>query len=327
MKAFVDTNATNDPSHIWPANHGFGDWCPPVYGDGVNGGLGSPGIGNCTSEVSLVNTALSYLQAVDVAKAATALGYPADAAHFTALAQDIKDAFNATFLNASHDGYADGRQVTSILPLAFGMVPADDVTAVGNKLVSTIVDADNGHLDTGIFGTRYLVDALASIGRIDVAMTVLDETSYPGFGYEIDQGATTDWEQWTYRSNMESHDHAMFSGINASLYTKLAGITPTDPGYATVAIAPQVPPTLNHVSASIDTVRGAVASTWTKQSGWFDLTATVPVNASATVAVPLFGGPASRIHADHGATLVRIVGDTAIYAVGSGAWQFRTPLS
>jgi hypothetical protein len=24
---------------------------------------------------------------------------------------------------------------------------------------------------------------------------------------------------------------------------------------------------------------------------------------------------------------VRIVGDTAIYAVGSGAWQFRTPLS
>jgi hypothetical protein len=327
MKAFVDTNAANDPSHIWPANHGFGDWCPPVYGNGVNGGLGSPGIGNCTSEVSLVNTALSYLQAVDVARSATALGYPADADHFTALAQDIKDAFNATFLNAAQDGYADGRQVTSILPLAFGMVPAEDVSAVGDKLVSTILDTNNGHLDTGIFGTRYLVDALASIGRIDVAMTVLDQTSYPGFGYEVGQGATTDWEQWTYRSNMESHDHAMFSGINASLYTQLAGITPTDPGYATVAIARRVPPTLDRVSASIDTVRGTVASTWAKQSGWFDLTATVPVNASGTVAVPLFGGSADHVQADHGATFVRVVGDTAIYAVGSGSWHFRTRLS
>lgn len=97
-------------------------------------------------------------------------------------------------------------RVTSILPLAFGMVPAEDVSAVGDKLVSTILDTDNGHLDTGIFGTRYLVDALASIGRIDVAMNALDQTSSPGFGYEIGHGATTDWEQWTYRSNVESGD-------------------------------------------------------------------------------------------------------------------------
>jgi alpha-L-rhamnosidase len=79
----------------------------------VNGGLGSPGIGNCTSEVALVNTALSYLQVVDVAGTADALGQAADADRYTALAAAIKDAFNATFLNATHDGYADGRQTTA----------------------------------------------------------------------------------------------------------------------------------------------------------------------------------------------------------------------
>ena len=326
MKAFVDTNATNVPGHIWPANHGFGDWCPPVYGDGVNGGLGSPGIGNCTSEVSLVNTALSYLQAVDVVRAADALGQAADADHYTALAAAIKDAFNATFLNATHDGYADGRQTTSILPLAFGMVPADDVQAVGDRLVSTILDAGHGHLDTGIFGTRYLVDALARIGRIDVAMTVLDQTTYPGFGYEIGQGATTDWEQWTYRSNMESHDHAMFSGINASLYTQLAGIDPTGAGYGTLTVAPQVPPSLNHVAASIDTVRGPVASSWTVDRTAFTLDVTIPVNATAVVSMPLFGHGSNSVTADHDATLLRIEGDTAMYAVGSGQWQFITHL-
>ena len=258
---------------------------PARLGPGVNGGRGSPDVGACTSEVSLVNTALSYLQASDLALAAAALGFPADAAHYTALASAIKDAFNAAFLNAAHNGYADGRQVTSILPLAFGMVPAADVQTVGEQLVHTIATTDGGHLDTGIFGTRYLMDALARIGRTDVAMTVLNQTTYPGFGYEISQGATTDWEEWTYASSMESHDHAMFSGINASLYTDLGGISPTSAGYATLSIAPQVPPGLQHVSASIDTVRGQVVSSWTNTGRSFTLSVTVPVNATATVSV------------------------------------------
>ena len=90
---------------------------------------------------------------------------------------------------------------------------------------------DGGHLDTGIFGTRYIVDALASIGRIDVATGVLGQESYPGFGFELAHGATTPWEQWTYAAGMLTHDHAMFGGINTSLYTQLAGITPSSPGY------------------------------------------------------------------------------------------------
>jgi alpha-L-rhamnosidase len=268
----------------------------------------------------VVNTALEYLQATDVAKAAQALGDAADAAHYTALATDIKNAFNAAFLNSAGNGYADGRQVTSILPLAFGMVPATDVQAVGDQLVNTILNTDGGHLDTGIFGTRYLMDALSSIGRTDVAMTVLNQTTYPGFGYEISQGATTDWEEWTYASSMESHDHAMFSGINASLYTDLAGITATSAGYATVSIAPQVPAGLAHVAASIDTVRGAVASSWTRSSRAFTLSVTVPVNATAVVSVPLLGARAA--HADHGATLLKVGNGVAEYAVGSGNWSF-----
>jgi len=115
MKAFVDTDNTQAPSHIWPDNRGFGDWCPPVHDGGVNGGQGGPNEGNCTSEVSLVNTALSYVQALDVAKSAQALGKTADAATYTTLADSIKQAFNAHFLNADGSSYGDGRQTTSVL--------------------------------------------------------------------------------------------------------------------------------------------------------------------------------------------------------------------
>ncbi|HWO65963.1 MAG TPA: family 78 glycoside hydrolase catalytic domain [Umezawaea sp.] len=321
MKAFVDRNAADVPARIWPASQGFGDWCPPDHGPESNGGMGSPAAGDCFSEVSLVNTALSFQQASNVAKAATALGHPDDARRYTDLAESIKTAFNAHFLSADGTTYGSGRQVTSVLPLAFGLVPPERVQAVGERLVATILTKDGGHLDTGIFGTRHLVDALARIGRVDVAMTVLHQETYPGFGFEIAHGATTSWEQWLYNSSMETHDHAMFAGVNASLYTVLGGIEPTSPGYRTVTIAPQAPAGLDHVSASVDTVRGAVSSSWRRTGGEFTLTVTVPVNTTATVVVPLQGD--HRIRATTGAEPVGVDGGTARYEVGSGRWTFR----
>ncbi|MEU0559616.1 family 78 glycoside hydrolase catalytic domain [Dactylosporangium sp. NPDC006015] len=320
MKTFVDTNARNLPGHIWTT--GFGDWCPPDLSANANGGLGSPGAGACTSEVSLVNTALAYRQALTVAKAATALGQAGDATRYSQLAGDIKAAFNARFLNADGASYSSGRQTTSVLPLAFGLVPDANVTAVGARLADTVLNRNGGHLDTGIFGTRYLMDALAGIGRTDVAMTILNQTTYPGFGFEIGMGATSPWEQWMYRSSMETHDHAMFAGINASLYTVLAGIRPGSPAYRTVVIDPRVPAGLQAVSASIDTVRGVVASSWTVSGQQITMDVTVPVGSAATVHVPNFG----RGTTTGGGTVVTTTGAETVYSVGSGRWQFTGSL-
>ncbi|WP_202501505.1 family 78 glycoside hydrolase catalytic domain [Streptomyces sp. SID5785] len=321
MKRFVDRNATDEPSLVWPDDKGFGDWCPPDHRPEANDGMGGPDAGQCFSEVSLVNTALSYDQARSTAAAARALGHTGDARHFDALSARIKDAFNARFLNAAGDTYGSGRQVTSILPLALGLVPDDRVKAVGDQLVRTITDHDDSHLDTGIFGTRYLVDALARIGHVDLAMTMLEQRSYPGFGFEIAHGATTSWEQWLYSSSMETHDHAMFAGINTSLYTVLGGIRPASPTYRDIAITPSVPAGLDHVSATQDTVRGRVGSTWRRSGDALTLTVTVPANSRALVTVPLLTQDA-RVRAPEGAERRGGGGHGATYRVGSGTWTF-----
>jgi alpha-L-rhamnosidase len=228
-----------------------------------------------------------------------------------------------------------GRQVTSVLPPAFGMVPAKNVTAVGDQLADTILRKDDGHLDTGVFGTRYLMDALSRVGRVDVAMTVLDRKSYPGFGFESAHAATSSWEQWLSSPAMETHDHAMFAGVNASLHTRLGGTEPTGPGYRTRDVNPQIPEGLRQVSASIDTVRGTVTSSWTRTGDRFDLTVTVPVNSTATVGVPLFGrghadGSGGKARPPKGA--VRLPGgggtaqDRAGYTVGSGRRHFTVDI-
>jgi alpha-L-rhamnosidase len=283
--------------------------------------MGDTSAGSCTSEVSLVNTALSYLQASDVAKAAVALGHADDAAHYRQVAGDIDEAFNARFLNAAGDTYGDGRQVTSVLPLALGMVPAKNLRAVGAQFAYTVLHKDAGHLDTGIFGTRYLMDALSAIGRTDIAMTVLEQKTYPGFGFEIAQGATSSWEEWTYRSSIETHDHAMSAGIKASFTAVLGGISPASPGYGSVLIDPRAPAGLRGVAASVDTVHGTVATSWTRTGKRFAMTVTVPVGVTATVHVPVTGRTATGT-ATRGARTVRHGGTASVYSVGSGTWHF-----
>ncbi|MFF0342859.1 family 78 glycoside hydrolase catalytic domain [Kribbella sp. NPDC004875] len=320
MKAFVDKNAQDQPSLIWPGDEGFGDWCPPDHGPEANGGMGSPNAGDCFSEVSLVNTALWYQQTVDLAKAANALGQTADGVRYDELAAAIKSAFNRQFLNTDNT-YSSGRQSTSVLPLALGLVAADRLEEVGAKLAETITTKDSGHLDTGIFGTRYLVDALAAIDRLDLAMRILQQRTYPGFGFQIDKGATTGWEQWSYDAGMITHDHAMFAGINAALYTVLAGIQLTSPAYRTVTIAPRTPEGLEYVAASIDTVRGRITSNWRRTSAGLELTVATPLNTKPTVVVPL-ASPAVHVAAPVDAVLVSRTATAATYRAAPGPSTF-----
>jgi alpha-L-rhamnosidase len=336
MKASVDAYEEDSTGLVWPdpepgERNGFGDWCPPPPDEEAKGGLGGPHAGgyeHCFSEVSLVNTALAYRNADIVGRAAAVLGEPAEADHYEQLAEQIAAAFEAEF-DAGADGYGSGRQVTGVLPLAFGMVPPERMEAVAQALVERVTGDDAGHLDTGIFGTRFLVDALVAAGRPDVALTALGQTSYPGFGYQIGLGATTAWEQWIYRSGMGTHDHAMFAGVNASLLTRFGGIEPLEPGYAKIRIDPVLPGGLDRVAASLRTVRGEVRSAWERSGGEISLDVTVPPNATAEVLVPVaLGGEVheSGVPAEDspGVVVGGVVDGKALYTVGSGEYSFTT---
>jgi len=342
MAAAVEHYVEHADGYVWPepgeGGRGFGDWCPPVPLAEANGGVGGPDVGGydaCFSEVSLVNTALAFRNARIVATAAQTLGHDAEASHYEGIAAAIQTAFESRF--ATSGGYGSRRQVTSVLPLAFGMVPPDRRAVVATGLVNRVLGPDSGHLDTGIFGTRFLVDALVAAGRPDVALTVLDQTTYPGYGYQIGfgaqiglppgSGATTAWEQWTYGSEMETHDHAMFAGINASFISRFAGIEPVGPGYSSIRIEPVLPRDLERAGASLHTVRGEVASSWHRNESALRLDVTIPPNSTAEVHVPAepgdaigeSGQPATE---SPGVALLREEPGAAVYAVGSGSYSF-----
>jgi len=231
----------------------------------------------------LLATAFYYLSAARLSKIAKDLGYESDAASFASLADNIKAAFNNSFLHGNAY-YGSGQQTQQALALAFGLCPDVARVAVLKRLVKDIVDRDT-LMTVGILGTYALFDALCDNGRSDIAFSLASQTGFPSWGNFISRGATTMWEFW---DGAGSHNHPFLGGcLPRFFYERLAGVSPIEPGYRRLRVKPVVAGDLRYVSATIPTVRGNVVSRWKKGGdGTFYMTVTIPVNSQAEIFVP-----------------------------------------
>jgi alpha-L-rhamnosidase len=167
---------------------------------------------------------------------------------------------------------------------------------------------------------------------------VATQTTYPSYGYWINNGSTTLLEEW---SGENSHNHQMFGSITEYFYKFLAGIQSpmegnTTLGYKTIHIEPHVLQQLNYVNASLETVAGRVSSQWKKENDVFIHDVTIPANASATVVLPqfdyrnliVFEGEEkiwennSFIKGVSGISNVKVEDNRLVVDIGSGNYQF-----
>jgi len=315
MRTYVDGVARRTAGLIY--RDGYGDWCAPNKGTWES----------YFSNVAPVNTAVFYQCAQAVANAASVLGDRPAAKRYLALGDSIRMAYNAAFLRPSADTYGNGSQTEDILPLVTGIAPPERREAVAGHLVHTIVVDKDGHLDTGITGTQYIGDVLCDHGYGDLAVNVFTQGTYPGFGHQVALGATTTWEQWYSKGEMNSHNHAMFSGAAATLFSRLGGVRPVEAGYRRFIVRPAVVDSLHWVRVSVETARGRVRSAWERQGKRYALEVEVPVGAEAEVYVPsaatgtvMEGGVPAQ-----GSPGVRSLGrrgGAAVFGVGSGVYRF-----
>ncbi len=305
MKGWVNYLTTINDGHIIKFSK-YGDWCPP----GKVRSLDTPG--------ELISTWCYYHDVLYLSKIARVLGKSADAENYAELSQAIKKAFNREFLEEdyySHNsktadillhfelcpgydkkGYRKRvlySQTANVLPLYLDIVPENKKEAVLQNLLENVEVTYGRHLNTGILGTRYLLDTLTKYGRSDLAYSVATQTTYPSWGYMIKGGATTLWERWEYMAGggMNSHNHIMFGSVDTWFYRVLAGINldASESGFRKVIIKPYIPADLDYVSASVNTVRGLVSSSWRKEANALVLDVTLPVNSEGKINFPLSG--------------------------------------
>ena len=312
----------------------YGDWCVPPESPNL---IHSEDPARKTDPTVLGTTYYYHLLRL-MARYATLLDKESDAKSFDGLASRVKEAFNRTYFNKATATYSNGSQTSSVLPLAFGMVPVSERQSVADALVRKIEEQNKGHIGTGLVGGQWLMQVLTDSGHADTAFEIASQNTYPSWGYMISQGATTIWELWngdTANPAMNSGNHLMLVGDLVSwFYEDLAGIRPDpmQPGFKHVIMRPNPVGDLTFIKASHKSPYGEIRSDWRRDGERFTWNLTVPVNATATVYVPAktvasvseSGRPADK---SPGVKYLRMEGGSAIYEVGSGKYHFASTMS
>lgn len=275
MKRYVDYLGTRADGNL--IDFGLGDWYD--YGD-FRAGFSR------NTPVGLVASAHYYQDLIHMVKSAELVGNKADAAHYSALAGEVSDAFNKKYFDASKCTYGTGSQASNALPLYLDMVPAGKRECVLESLLNDIREHGT-RLTTGDVGNRYLFRTLADNGQNAVMYDMNNHYDAPGYGFQLKFGATTLTEQWDPRQG-SSWNHFMMGQIDEWLFRSLAGIQvdPERPGMRNIVIKPAPVGDLTEVKGATETLYGKVAVEWTRTGDDFALTVTIPANTTASVYLP-----------------------------------------
>lgn len=253
----------------------FGDWCIPNVPGNYETSAES------RKEVEIASLALC---ADSIAYTERALGNISEATRYYNYYELACKAYNKLFFEKERALYSGGKQTPNILALSEDLVADVYKPHVAENLIKNI--GKSSKLDTGIFGTRYFIECLSDSGNIDLAFKCFFNNEFPSFKYQFDKGATTLWEQWYETGNMASHNHAMFAGAVTGLFTRLAGITPLEPGFPKILIKPIFSGMLNRLETAIDTPFGKLEIEWVRENGEISVELKIPPNASAVLILP-----------------------------------------
>jgi alpha-L-rhamnosidase len=300
------------------------------------GSLFSPGrIMPVETPKEFTSTVLYYFCTDAMAQMAIVIGRQEDLQRYSASALNIKSSFNDMFYDKTGKTY--GCQEKNTLALAFGLVPDNDNTAVAKNLTKYVVNEQKGHVSTGIIGSRYIFETLGKSGYGEIVRDILNQTTFPGYGYLFLRGATTFWENWGEKifedrgksGDERSRNHPFQGGFDAWFYNGLGGIIPDpeNPGFKHIILKPDVIKTIDFSKTRYNSIYGVIKSEWYNIGQEFRWLISIPANTTATAYIPATSQdnitessmPASE---SEGVRFLKIENGRAVFEIGSGNYTF-----
>jgi alpha-L-rhamnosidase len=200
------------------------------------------------------------------------------------------------------------------------------------KLVASL--QANG-IQTGLPGTAFLLEALTLNRRADVAFALVTDTTKLGWAQNAVQTVTGNpaltvfperWNGITFTGTTNQGSNSLCHHVRAGpigewLIRRVAGIDfEGSVGFSTVALRPFLG-SLTGASATVETLKGRVSSTWSVTPKGFSWTFDVPPGCVATITMPV-----ARTPTENGipVTFTQLSADPitggARYQVGSGRY-------
>ena len=300
--------------------HTWGDWLAPG---------GRPPTAFISAAYHAYTTSL-------MAEMAVALGKIDDATKYNKQFQDIRAHFQKTFVKP--DGKIESElQTAYCMALSFDLLSAAQRKQAEAHLIARI-KADNYHLTSGFLGIPILLPTLTDMGRSDIAYRMIQNTTYPSWGYSIEQGATTIWERWNSYSKdkgfgdvkMNSFNHYSLGACGEWMFRSMLGIETDGAGFKKITMKPELGGGITWAKGHYDSIQGRIGSDWKIENKTFHWNITVPANTTATVYVPTKDAAAvtesGKAAAEaEGVKFLRMENDRAVYQVAAGSYGFVSP--
>jgi alpha-L-rhamnosidase len=270
IKRYVDHITSISPEGL--TTWGLGDWVPV----------------KSKSPVELTSSVYYYVDALILSKMEEMISNNWMDRPYEELANKIKDAINAKYLNRETGIYGSGSQTELSVPLKWGIVPDDMIEIVAANLAKRVA-SDNNHIDVGLLGTKAILNALSENGYADVAYKVASQETFPSWGWWMVNGATTLYENWPIDAKSDiSMNHIMFGEISAWFYKALGGINPDPqkPGFKNIILKPMFVEGLSSASAKHTSPYGEIVSEWTRKKDNIIYKITIPANSTASLYLP-----------------------------------------
>lgn len=282
--ALFNINQLREIGWVW-GTRALCDWIAPI-GDENAEVDPNPSEGAeicCTSFIYAMLKAMVYI--------AENLGFTEDIPVYEDALNEIYRAFNAKFYNEEQGIYETTvwnqkgsrtkyRQTSNLLPLAFGLVPEENLKAVTDNLVKDFVAKDY-HLDTGCAGTRFVLPVLLDSGYTEIAYKILKQTTYPSWGYWLENGADSAWESWEITTR--SRNHYFLATYDEIFFTHIAGIKNIRKGYRSFTLSPTLDIGLEFAKTSVRTPLGILRCDWKKTCGGTEFEIEIPQGATAEI--------------------------------------------
>jgi len=272
------------PTGLWDQGFQFGDWLDP------DAPPEDPAAAKADKDV--VSTAAVFRSSAMVAAVARELGMEEEAAHFSALAQRVRTAFDEHYVDDRGRIRSDCSTVYAVA-IAFGLLDEPQRQLAGDRLAE-LVAANGYRVATGFAGTPYICDALTLTGHLDEAYALLLERECPSWLYPVTMGATTVWERWDSMlpdgsinpGEMTSFNHYALGAVADWLHRVVGGLAPAAPGYASVRIAPRPGGGLTWAKTSLRTPHGDVRVAWELVDGELTVQAELPEGVTGEIDLP-----------------------------------------
>lgn len=279
----------------------------------------------------LTSTSFYYHHVMMLSEFARILDKSDDHRKYAELADNIKNAFIRKFLTEDSGKVDIGTQAAQSFALYYDLVPATLQQAALEILENDIVVKNNGHLSTGIFGTKMMYDVFRMYQRNDLGFMITNQKTFPGYGHMIENGGTTIWESW--EGGSISYNHPMFGSVSDWFFKAPGGIYPDENaiGFNPFVIKPSLVGDLEWVNCRYQSIRGEIISNWRIENDIFYLEAVVPGNTTAKIYIPavkqesVFENDAPASHAK-GIKFIQMNNGYAEFEAGSGKYQFKSSL-